>query len=564
MELGIARVQVRSFGSGVTSAKVRAQAKGTKLGAASGARPTGRAEGESGGTEPANTSRVRRFLSSLSSQIAATLAVVLAGILALFALWAATTLRGDLFESRRDAILEDASVRFSQAQSALDQSTATTVDEVQELASQVLNSIRESAAGAGAVSVMLLRSPEASETFRINEYFSTETLSEIPEELRANLAFDTGWWQSVSFSDGGNSVPGLLVGALVDLPAAGPYELFILYSLQTEQSAVATVMSVLFVGFIPILLVTVGLTFILVYRMLRPVRAASLAAARLAEGDLESRVEEQGRNEMAALGRAFNEMAQSLEKQINDYDALSKLQQGFVSDVSHELRTPMTTIRMAEDIIYEDRDALPPASKRSAELLHSEAARFEEMLADLLEISRYDAQSAKLHGEPTDLYALVAKTIEANRELADRMGVEVVLSPRPKRPSVPVDAKRLERVVRNLLVNAFEYSEGKPVEVTVESGETSVALRVRDYGAGMSRETVKRVFDRFYRANPSRTRTTGGTGLGLAIAKEDVALHNGVINVWGEPGEGASFVVTLPRESLSAVTEFPLKVWEQE
>lgn len=506
----------------------------------------------------------RPFVRSLSTRISATVAAVLIIMFALLIFWASTTLRTNLFETRKDAVVEDAAVRFSQAQSAFSQSTAVTSDQLQEVASQVLNSIRESAAGAGAVTVMLLRSPESSSTFRINEYVSADVLPVISEDLRSRLSFDSGYWQSVSYIDGGASQPGLLAGALVDLPLAGPYELFILYSLQTEQSAVYTVTRILTVGVIPILAIMAGVTFFLVYRMLRPVRAASLAATRLAQGDLESRVQAEGHDEMATLGRAFNDMAQSLQRQINDYDTLSKLQQSFVSDVSHELRTPMTTIRMAEDIIYEDRDALPAASRRSAELLHSEAARFEEMLADLLEISRYDARSAKLEGEPTDLYALVSKVIDANKELADHMGVEVKLGPRPERASAAVDPKRIERVVRNLLLNAYEYSEGKPVEVTVKSSDSSVAFRVRDHGTGMSRETVKRVFDRFYRANPSRTRTTGGTGLGLAISKEDVSLHNGVFNVWGEPGKGASFVVTLPREAASAVTEFPLVVWEDE
>ncbi len=122
----------------------------------------------------------------------------------------------------------------------------------------------------------------------------------------------------------------------------------------------------------------------------------------------------------------------------------------------------------------------------------------------------------------------------------------------------------MERVVRNLLVNAYEYAEGKPVHIDVAAGSASVAFRVRDTGVGMEPDTVHRVFDRFYRANPSRTRTTGGTGLGLAISKEDVTLHNGVINAWGEPGQGSAFVVTLPREAQSAVVEFPLMVWEEQ
>lgn len=502
---------------------------------------------------------------SLSIRIAATVAGVLTVVLAVFSLWVAAQLRSGLFETRRDVIIGDASVRFVQAQQTFDQSTATTPDQVQEVVQQVLGSTVESASGAGAIDAALLRSEDASDTFRINEYMNRNVFDGvIDDQIRAVLVPDMGYWQSVGYQTEHGEQPGILVGSIVDLPSAGPHQMFLLYSLQSEQAAVDLVVSVLLWGALPILVLMSALTFYLVYRMLRPVRKAAAAATRLAEGDLDSRVKADGRDEMALLGRAFNDMALSLSQQINDYDTLSKLQQGFVSDVSHELRTPLTTIRMAEDMIYQERDELSAAGRRSAELLHSEVQRFEEMLADLLEISRYDARSAKLDGEATDIYVLTQRVVSANQGLAEKLGVQVRVSERPKRCSVPVDPKRIERVVRNLLVNAYEHAEGGPVDVTVAAGETSVALRVRDYGVGMSPETARRVFDRFFRADPARARTTGGTGLGLAIAKEDVELHNGVINVWGEKGRGASFVVTLPREALSAVTEFPLMVWESE
>ncbi|MFZ1382835.1 MAG: MtrAB system histidine kinase MtrB [Scrofimicrobium sp.] len=519
--------------------------------------------------ESVNDGRVARLeapswlAGSLSTRIAATLAAFLTIVLALFTFWVATQLRTGLFEQRRDAILEDASFRFSAAQGSLDQSVAATPDQVQESTAQILNSMLESARGAGAVGVYLTPTQEDASAVRINALGSS-VVEELAAEsgLRDVLTRDEGSWQSVPLEAEESTQPAILAGTLIDLPLAGESEVYILYSLANEQKTVDLVINVLIWGTVPILVVMSLLTFYLVYRMLRPVREAAVAAERFADGDLDSRVDEKGRDEMAMLGRAFNDMADSLSKQIHDYDELSQFQQRFVSDVSHELRTPMTTIRMAEDMIYEEREELSPAGHRSAELLHSEAQRFEEMLADLLEISRYDANSAKLEGESTDVYSLVQKVINANAGLAGRLGVEVELSARPERCSVPLDPKRMERVVRNLLVNAYEHAEGNPVEVTVAAGETSVALRVRDYGVGMSPETAKRVFDRFFRADPARARTTGGTGLGLAITKEDVELHNGVINVWGELGKGASFVVTLPREALSAVTEFPLMVWE--
>lgn len=501
---------------------------------------------------------------SLSLRISVTLSAVLMVILLVFILVSTTLLRSDLFATRRNIILTDASVRFSQAQDALDQSTAVTPDQVQEAVTQILTAIRESAAGAAAVDIMLLRSPDASEAFRINEYVSADQGIVVDEALRDNLSYDTGLWQSVELTEDGRAVPGIMVGALINIPSAGPHQMFIVYSLAQEQETLNNVVRILGLGALPALAIMGTISFVLVYRLLSPVRLAAHAAQSLASGDLASRVQVSGRDEMALLGATFNEMAESLQDKITDYDRLSRFQQGFVSDVSHELRTPMTTIRMAEEVIYDERSALPPGAARSAELLHGEVERFEQMLADLLEISRYDANSAQFDAEPTDLYALIEKVIGANSDLAARLGVEVVLGPRPDRCSVPLDATRMERVVRNLLVNAYEYAEGKPVHIDVAAGSASVAFRVRDTGVGMEPDTVHRVFDRFYRANPSRTRTTGGTGLGLAISKEDVTLHNGVINAWGEPGQGSAFVVTLPREAQSAVVEFPLMVWEEQ
>lgn len=493
-----------------------------------------------------------------------TIALVLTIILGIFVVTATHVLRGDLFSTRKDTVLADASLRFSQAQTSLDQSTAVTRDQVQDAVTQVLTAIRESAAGAGALDVVLTRAPDSNPTFRINEYVNPDYVDVVSESIRADLTHDVGAWQSVAIPGPTGTAPGIVVGALIDIPSAGPHEMFIVYGLMQEQATLDTVVRVFSVAAVPALIIVGAIAFFLVYRLLFPVRAAAVAARDLAGGDLSSRVKVSGTDEMATLGATFNDMAESLQSKITDYDRLSRFQQGFVSDVSHELRTPMTTIRMAEEVIFDERQTLEPAARRSAELLHVEVSRFEQMLADLLEISRYDANSAQFDAETTDLYALTEKVLATTTELADHLGVSITLGPRPDRISVPLDATRMERVIRNLVVNACEYAEGTSVEVTLASGQSSVAIRVRDYGVGMSPEVVRRVFDRFYRANPARTRTTGGTGLGLAISKEDVTLHNGVINAWGEPDRGSSFVVTLPREAGAPVVEFPLMVWEDE
>lgn len=510
---------------------------------------------------------VRWVQRSLSVRIAVSMTAATAVIFVLFAVLAAAQLRVSVFDDRRDVILEDASLRFSTAQSVFDQSTAATTDQVQEAAREVVETARSSAAGAGAEGVLLMRPPDSSDDFRINEIGSAAMRDVIGDDLRQDVRQgDHAYWQSVRVPGDGEGAdqPGIVTGMMVTLPRVGDYEMYIVYSLQSEQTVVDMVVRVLGLGSLPII---VGLplgAFWVLYHLLRPVRETAQAASRLADGELDTRVGVQGADEMARLGHAFNHMASSLQDKITQYDELSRLQQRFVSDVSHELRTPLTTIRMAEDVIWEDRDTFAPATRRSAELLHEQVDRFESMLADLLEISRYDAQSALLDAESTDLRTVVRKVVEANRVLADQLGVEVRIEAPDRRCAAEVDVRRLERVLRNLLVNAVEHAEGRPVVVTVGASETDVAVRVRDHGVGMSEQTVAHVFDRFFRADPARTRTTGGTGLGLSIAREDVALHHGVIEAWGEPGVGSSFLVVLPRVAGDEVASRPLELWEEE
>lgn len=480
-------------------------------------------------------------------------------------------LRSSVFESRRSAILSDAALRFSSAQSVFDQSTASTPDQIQESTRQLATSLRVSAAGTGAVSVLLLRSPAQSQTLRINEIVDPSVQGVIGDDMRQAVAESSDpQWQSVSIPSAQDSsvrVPAILVGTKVQVPRAGTHQLYIVYSLQGDQERINTVMGILIFAGIPFLLLIPVITFMLIYHILGPVRRTAAAAGKLADGNLDVRIDAsdtRGTDEMANLGRAFNNMAQSLEKKIDEYDELARLQQRFVSDVSHELRTPLTTIRMAEEMIWDQRENFDPVTNRSAELLHEQVERFDSMLADLLEISRHDAQSVDLVAESVDLRSLVARVVEANSELAQRLGVEVLVESPHYRCPAEIDDRRIERVIRNLLVNAYEHAESKPVVVTIAANDSAVAVRVRDHGVGMSPATVERVFDRFFRADPARARTTGGTGLGLAISLEDVALHGGTLRAWGELGAGSSFMMTLPRKVGVAIDAEPLELWGQE
>lgn len=506
----------------------------------------------------------RAVRSSLSLRSALAITVAALAVITVFALLVSAQLRTSTFESRRTQILDDAALRFSSAQTVFDQSTAQTPDQVQETARQVVSTINSSAAGAGAVSVVLLRSPDAHSSFRINQITDGSTDLLISERMRTAVRQDgRPQWQSVAIPMvDEEDAPGILVGHVVQLPRAGKHELYIIYSLASDQRQVKMVIRVLFAVALPILIgLPIG-AFWLLFSILRPVRRTAEAAKHLAAGDLEARVQVRGEDEMADLSIAFNEMASSLQKKIQEYDELSRLQQRFVSDVSHELRTPLTTIRMADSVIWDHREALPPMAKRSAELLHEQTERMDSLFTDLLEISRHDARSADLAAEVIDLRQVVAKVVAMNAELAERLGVEVRLGGTEERCAVAIDDRRIERVLRNLLVNALEFAEGGPVDLTIGQSDTDVAVRVRDYGVGMSPETAAHVFDRFYRADASRKRTSGGTGLGLSIAAEDVALHGGILEAFGELGHGASFLMTLPKKVGDQVCSEPLKLWE--
>ena len=508
---------------------------------------------------------VHRIRHSLSAKLAVAITLAALVLLLVFGIIVASQLRSSMFETRKDAILADASLRFSSAQSVFSSSTATSPDQVQESARGALASLKASAAGAGATNVALLRSEGSTASLRINQIEDEQMRGLITPQMREAVAQGGAQWQSVGIraSDSDKVSPGILVGTQVQLPRAGTHELYILYSLAADQRQVDVVLRVLVLSALPIIVALPIGVFALLHRLLLPVRLTVSAATKAAEGDLDVRVEVHGADEMAALGRAFNAMTSSLQDTISRYDELAKLQQRFVSDVSHELRTPLTTIRMAEDIVWDNREDLPAHARRSAELLHDQTERMEQMLADLLEISRYDAASALLDAEERDLRPIVTRVVEACAELAQRQGVPVEVVA-PARAAAEIDERRIERAIRNLVVNAIEHADGTRVTITVATSATDVACRVRDRGVGMTQEVADHVFDRFYRADTARARTTGGTGLGLAIATEDVAIHGGRLQAYGGPGKGASFLMTLPKHAGDEIASWPLALWEDE
>ncbi|MDO5672185.1 MAG: MtrAB system histidine kinase MtrB [Actinomycetaceae bacterium] len=498
---------------------------------------------------------------SLSLRMAGAMSFAGIFILVIIAVFVSGHIREGIFTERVQQMLRDAAVRTATVQTRLDQATATTSEQVQGLAGDLMSSTQDSSAGAGAVGVLLLRSSQETSSFVINDIASERMLQVVTEEMRRDVAKGSGQhWQSVAVPRSAGVAPGIVVGSTLQLPLAGTYEFYVVYSLAAEQTTLSMVMRVLVIGSVILLLFFSVVTWIITYRVLKPLRLTVRAAERLSSGDLDARVSVYGEDEMFVLGNSFNVMADSMQTQITQLEELSQLQQRFVSDVSHELRTPLTTMRIAEDVISDAKDQLDPMAARSVELLHTQIERFDSMLADLLEISRIDAGGAVLDREVHDLCDIVDLVVKNNETLAVNLGCTVRVH-KPGHPcTAEVDDRRVRRILRNLLVNAIEHSESRPVDISVATTDNAVAVRVRDHGIGMTPEVATRVFDRFFRADPARARTTGGTGLGLAISLEDARLSGGDLQAWGRPDEGASFLLILPRQEGVPAGPSPLPV----
>ncbi|HEY0542203.1 MAG TPA: MtrAB system histidine kinase MtrB [Actinoallomurus sp.] len=356
----------------------------------------------------------------------------------------------------------------------------------------------------------------------------------------------------LSYDDGG-SAAGLIVGTKVN-----GYQLYYLFPLTEERQSLIVVQRTLFGVGAALVLLLAAIASLVTRQVVIPVRLAAQSAERLAAGRLEERMKVRGEDDLARLATSFNDMAANLQEKIVQLEELSKVQRQFVSDVSHELRTPLTTIRIAADVLYEAREDFDALTSRSAELLQSQLERFEGLLVDLLEISRYDAGAATLDADSIDVRELVLRAVGDTEDLAERKGSKIIQQLPGEATMAEVDRRRVERILRNLLVNAVEHGEGRDIVVSVAADRDAVAIAVRDHGCGLRPGEAHMVFDRFWRADPARARTTGGTGLGLSISKEDARLHGGWLQAWGEPDQGSQFRLSLPRVAGAELRGSPL------
>jgi len=358
----------------------------------------------------------------------------------------------------------------------------------------------------------------------------------------------------------GTSGPAIAVG----VPLGPYYQLYYVFPFTQQQAFLVLAQRILVGVGVALVILLAAIASLVTRWVVLPVRHAAQAAQRVSAGHLEERMQVHGTDDLAALATSFNDMAASLQAKLRELEELSQFQRQFVSDVSHELRTPLQTITFAADLLYESRAGLDPSGVRSAELLQSQLDRFKALLVDLLEFSRYDAGVATLEAELVDVCDLVRRSADDAQQLAERRGSRIEFRLPATGCFAEVDRRRVERIVRNLLGNAVEHGEGKDVVVTTAMDSDAVAVSVRDYGVGLRPGDEQRVFERFWRADPARARSTGGTGLGLAISLEDARLHGGWLQAWGEPGQGSVFRLTLPRVAGQRLAGSPLPLGPDE
>ena len=468
-----------------------------------------------------------------------------------------------LFENQKSQALQESISGFRNVQSVLKSSEMRSDSEIRRNVSRTLTVLDAGASGKRSWILVPLEG-QGKQGF-IPEQSSDKSLnsSSIPTDFKNTVRDRDGvYWQTSTITTFENNrertYPVLIVGTHVSIAQNPNYGLFTVYDMTDSSETIAHINFVLFGGFCALLTVVLSVVWFVTRFVVRPITQTAITAERLAAGDLDQRVSVKGEDQAARLGISFNRMADSLQEKIVQLERLSTLQQRFVSDVSHELRTPLSTVRLGTELLYDSRENMTPMQVRSVELLHGQVDRFQSMLADLLEISRFDAGSAMLTIDTEDFIQVLSNILQEALPHLERTNTKLNVHTNHESIMVDMDRVRIERVLRNLLYNAIEHGESRPIDVYVDANATNLGIAVRDHGIGLSEDEAVQVFNRFWRADTSRKRTLGGTGLGLSIAAEDVRLHGGTLEAWGEKGRGACFTMNLPLVHGAPLGESPV------
>ncbi|MGH2555262.1 MAG: ATP-binding protein [Actinomycetota bacterium] len=362
-------------------------------------------------------------------------------------------------------------------------------------------------------------------TLPSNESFNPR----IPQALRSLVRSGQLAYQRVT--EGGRDL--LLIGGRIP---GSTEELYFVFDEGRIKSDLTQLRNVLLVGWGVVVLLAGLVGRLLAARTLDPVARASQAARSIAEGLLATRLPVTGQDEFGAWAASFNEMAEALEAKIADLQEAQARERRFTADVSHELRTPLTALVGEASLLREHLEGMPPEARRPAELLIQDVARLRRLVDELMEISRFDAGRESIEAESVDLMSLTEAAVRAR-------GWDSQVEVSGQAIATRSDRRRLERIVANLIGNALEHGEGR-ARVRVGIDGRHAFVEVTDGGPGIPSEHLARLFDRFYKADPSRKGT--GSGLGLAIAMENARLLGGDIDVWSEVGTGTRFTLLVP------------------
>jgi len=465
-------------------------------------------------------------------------------VFALVALTAAVSASGIAYWLNRDAVLtrtQNAALNDFR-QSLADNTGSLPVqppcDQLQDAAERIANSAQR-------YEVVLVDRSAAGGSCAAPSGEGGFTLSEVPESLRTAVnkerPADEGdglpyhlYWQRITL-DGDP----YLVGG-VKVIGGGPTG-YMLKSLTSERDDLNSLAWSLGIATALALVGSALLAQAAASTVLRPVQRLGDAARRLGEGKLDTRLRVSGTDELADLSRTFNSAAASLEQRVEELSAREAASRRFVADMSHELRTPLTAITAVTEVLEDEVESFDPMVAPAVRLVVSETRRLGDLVENLMEVTRFDAGTARLVLDDVDVADLVTACIDA------RAWLDAVELDAERGNVARLDPRRLDVILANLIGNALKHG-GSPVRVSVRTDAESLTVEVRDFGPGIPEEVLPHVFDRFYKASASRPRSEG-SGLGLSIALENAHIHGGDITAANGPEGGAIFTLRLPMDA---------------